>query len=147
MKSNFESAILKYEGPVFIISHDRYFLNKVCNRIFHIENNKLTTFDGNYDEYIEYKKKNKVEAININSKNKYYNKKENIKNNKSKVDIDKIEQEINELEIEISELSVELNNPELYNNTIKYKQTLDKYAELENEKEKLTQIWLENMEE
>ena len=47
-----ESYLREYKGSCLIISHDRYFLNAVCNRIFSIENKKLKSFNCGYDEYI-----------------------------------------------------------------------------------------------
>lgn len=46
-----ESALQKFEGAVCIISHDRYFLNNVVNRVVRIESGRLTSFKGNYDYY------------------------------------------------------------------------------------------------
>lgn len=46
-----ESALQEFEGAVCIISHDRYFLNNVVNRVVRIESGQLTSFKGNYDYY------------------------------------------------------------------------------------------------
>ena len=40
-----------------IVSHDRYFLNRIVNRIFEIEHHRLRTYDGNYDQYLEKKRR------------------------------------------------------------------------------------------
>ena len=52
-----ESYLREYRGSCLIISHDRYFLNAVCNRIFSIENKKLKSFNCGYDEYISRREK------------------------------------------------------------------------------------------
>ena len=58
-KENLELAINKYKGTVFIISHDRYFISKVANRIIEINDSKLLSFDGNYEYFLEKKRINK----------------------------------------------------------------------------------------
>lgn len=46
-----ETALDDYEGTVLFISHDRYFINKLANKIVYIDNKKLNTNIGNYDDY------------------------------------------------------------------------------------------------
>ncbi|BEP27928.1 ribosomal protection-like ABC-F family protein [Helicovermis profundi] len=55
-KEALESAILNYNATVLTISHDRYFLNKVCTKILELTNNGINLFLGNYDYYLEKKK-------------------------------------------------------------------------------------------
>ena len=55
-KENLELAIKNYKGTVFIISHDRYFISKVVNRIIEIKDSKLLSFHGNYEYYLEKKR-------------------------------------------------------------------------------------------
>jgi len=49
----FEDFIKKYKGTILIVSHDRYFINKVSNKIVLLEKGKEVIFNGNYDYYIE----------------------------------------------------------------------------------------------
>ena len=49
----FEDFIKKYKGTILLVSHDRYFINKVSNKIVLIERGKEVIFNGNYDYYIE----------------------------------------------------------------------------------------------
>lgn len=42
-------------GAILVVSHDRYFLDAVCNRIFEIEDNTLTAYKGNYSAYLPQK--------------------------------------------------------------------------------------------
>ena len=55
-KENLELAISNYNGTVFIISHDRYFISKVANRIIEIKESKLLSFNGNYEYFLEKKR-------------------------------------------------------------------------------------------
>ncbi len=51
-----ETYLLNYPGAVLIVSHDRYFLNRVVTKIIEIENGKLMMYSGNYTQYAEKKK-------------------------------------------------------------------------------------------
>ncbi|EEE40082.1 ribosomal protection-like ABC-F family protein [Prochlorococcus marinus] len=52
-KENLELAIKNYKGSLLIISHDRYFISKVANRIVEIKDSKLFSYDGNYEYFLE----------------------------------------------------------------------------------------------
>lgn len=54
-KEVFEEALLDYPGTVIVVSHDRYFLNKIPTRILELEKNGLTEYLGTYDYYVEKK--------------------------------------------------------------------------------------------
>ena len=57
-KEILEESLNNYNGTVIMVSHDRYFINKVATRIIYIENKKLISYIGNYDDYKrEYNKK------------------------------------------------------------------------------------------
>ena len=61
-----EAALSDFKGTVFFISHDRYFINKICERIVAIEGLKFTSYHGNYDFYKrEKEKKTAVELQSI----------------------------------------------------------------------------------
>ncbi|ADL69630.1 ABC transporter related [Thermoanaerobacterium thermosaccharolyticum DSM 571] len=59
-----EQYLKFYRGTVLVISHDRFFLDRIANKIFEIENKTLRSYEGNYSEYV--KKKN--EELNIKIK-------------------------------------------------------------------------------
>lgn len=52
-----ENFLINFMGTVIMISHDRYFLDKVANKIFHIENRKLKVYNTNYTKFVETRKK------------------------------------------------------------------------------------------
>ena len=54
-----EKYLIDYENAFIVISHDRYFLNNITNRIVELENKKLISYSGNYDFYEKEKAKNK----------------------------------------------------------------------------------------
>ncbi len=58
-------ALNKYEGSLIFVSHDRYFVSKVANTIWEIDNHEIKTFAGGYEEWNEWKERQKqrVEAV------------------------------------------------------------------------------------
>lgn len=58
-KEVLESALKNYPGTILFVSHDRFFMNKIADRVIEMENKGLTNYLGNYDYYVE--KKNEQE--------------------------------------------------------------------------------------
>ncbi len=58
-----ENFLARYKGAVFMITHDRYFLDRVANRIVEIDGGRLYSYDGNYDYYLEAKAARKEMAL------------------------------------------------------------------------------------
>ena len=50
-----EELIKKYNGTVLVVSHDRFFINKLATRILNIEDYKIKSYIGNYDDFTKYK--------------------------------------------------------------------------------------------
>lgn len=68
-----EAVLSEYMGTMLIISHDRYFINKIGNKIVELKNRNVIVYNGNYDYYVNEKKKmclvhNKINNINKNAK-------------------------------------------------------------------------------
>jgi ATPase subunit of ABC transporter with duplicated ATPase domains len=65
-KEVLENALLNFEGTMLFISHDRYFINKIATRIFEVDNHKIKSYEGNYDDYrIEKDKRAKQSEIPV----------------------------------------------------------------------------------
>ncbi len=60
-----ENYLLNYKGSVLIVSHDRYFLDKIAGKVIEVENTKVSSFSGNYSTYAV--KKEQVRAIEWNA--------------------------------------------------------------------------------
>jgi len=58
------SQLKRYWGTVIVVSHDRYFLNRVVDKIIEIGRSDVYEFHGNYDEYMEFKKKAEADTLN-----------------------------------------------------------------------------------
>jgi len=61
-KANLELALNSYKGTVLIISHDRFFISKVANRIVEIKNLNFKSYDGDYEYYLEKKRKKNIDS-------------------------------------------------------------------------------------
>ena len=57
-KETLETALKEFKGTILFISHDRYFINKLADRILYINNHRITQYAGNYDYFVEHKNTN-----------------------------------------------------------------------------------------
>lgn len=65
-----ENLLLKYRGAIVMVTHDRYFLNKICKKIVEIDRGKLFSCDGNYSVYLTQKAQREADAEAAERKNK-----------------------------------------------------------------------------
>ena len=65
-----EDLLLRYRGAIVMVTHDRYFLNKICGKIAEVENGKVYTCDGNYSEYLLRKAQREADEAAAERKNK-----------------------------------------------------------------------------
>ncbi len=133
-KEILENAINAYEGTVFFISHDRYFINSISTKIMHLTQNGLEVFEGDYDDFLENKKETIVEKEEIltDSKiNRQLQKEEQREVRKKEKEIAKIESDIEKTEEEIKKADEKLvslsteNKIEELQKTYKLKETLE----------------------
>jgi ATP-binding cassette subfamily F protein 3 len=133
-REELENTLLSYQGTMLIVSHDRYFINKLSTRILELDSEGITEYGGNYDYYIEKKScENKPELISVSKEkpekvNDYRLKKEQLsEQRKLRTQLKRAEEEISEIENEISELESVLNSPEVqtdYEKLIEYSEKL-----------------------
>ena len=69
-----ETYLLNYKGAVLIVSHDRYFLDRIAGKVIEIDQSKATTFMGNYSDYAV-----KKEQLRVAARNAYMNQQREIK--------------------------------------------------------------------
>lgn len=69
-----ENYLSEYRGALLVISHDRYFLNRIVNKVFELENRKLETYKGNYFDMMRQK-----EQVHLTKEREYANKEKEIK--------------------------------------------------------------------
>ena len=151
---------MAFDGTIIAVSHDRYFINKLADRVLYLDKNGVTEYLGNYDYYVE---KSKTLAQNTNSVaekaeakpkvNDYKLRKEQQSNlRKLKTRIKKCEEEMAELDEleeslqqELSSESVANDFEELVNLTTALEQCQCKKNEVYEQWEEL-QLELEEME-
>lgn len=76
-----ETYLLNYKGAVLIVSHDRYFINRVVTKVIEIERGELTMFNGNYNDFAQ--KKQLVQEMKIKE---YYKQQQEIKHQEAVID-------------------------------------------------------------
>jgi len=105
-----EEALINYDGTILAVSHDRYFINSLAERIVNFENKKLVSYAGGYDYFAE--KRKAVETVKEEKpKNLDYNEQKRIAAEKRKKEnqIKRCEEKIALLEEEIERINEELN--------------------------------------
>ncbi|WP_434793763.1 putative ABC transporter ATP-binding protein YheS [Terrisporobacter petrolearius] len=151
-KEVLEEALENYTGTIFTISHDRYFLNTVVDKILVLGENGITEYLGNYDYYINKKRESEEMSaiVEIEEKTKTQLKEEKRKEKeqrekekKNKYKIKNIEQEIEELETKIEELDNLLCQEEVYSNPDKSKEVSQEKITFEDKLSSLYETWEE----
>lgn len=148
-----EEAILTYDGTLIVISHDRYFLNKVINRILELQEDGATEYLGNYSYYTEKKKNPKrfedLEVI-ANGKTKTQLNEEKKKKKAIEKEAKAKQKEIKALEDKISSKEQALQNlqedlckEEIYSNPTESERVNKEIKSLEAEIEQLYADWEE----
>lgn len=149
-KEVLEEALSSYTGTIFTISHDRYFLNTVVDKVLVLDENGITEYLGNYDYYIEKKKQvqemNTVEVIEEKTKTQLKEEKRKEREQreaekKNRVKRQNIEKEIEETEAKIEEMDVLLCQEEVYSNPEKSKDVSLQKATLEEKLSALYEEW------
>lgn len=112
---NFEEALEDFNGTIFFISHDRYFINKISERVIAIEDNGFKSYPGNYDYY-----KNVKEHLKLNEIKEPVVKPERIKkpknideSKKKELEKSKVERIIEGLENEINDIDLAMTDDKL----------------------------------
>ncbi|MBW4827834.1 MAG: ABC-F family ATP-binding cassette domain-containing protein [Clostridiaceae bacterium] len=142
-KEVLEESLKNYNGTLFVISHDRYFLNTVTDKILELSKEGMEEFLGNYDYYVE--KKNQIEEVEEEeTKTKTQIKLEKKKERKKIEEKRKIKKKTTELENQIIlneekivNIDEKLADPNIYDNLEKVKQLTEKREETQRLVEKL----------
>lgn len=134
------SALNQYEGTFIVVSHDRYMLDNVANKIWFIEDQEIKEYPGTYAEYEEWnskrvyvpkkiaeapkKEEKKVETPKVQTDDKS----KEIK--KLNQELQKLEADIEELESSVKEAEAELSREEVYSNSEKLSEANRRYQQL-----------------
>ncbi|WP_085520872.1 ABC-F family ATP-binding cassette domain-containing protein [Tuberibacillus sp. Marseille-P3662] len=158
-KEVLESALLEYPGTLLFVSHDRYFMNKIADRILELSTSGLKDYIGDYDYYVDKKAEEQELAVLKANKNPsmtqvdqrqdhgegkthYENQKAQRRDiRKLERSIEDTEQKIEQLEGDIETLEHQLADPEVFND---YQKAADIHSQLEHTKHQLDeamQLW------
>lgn len=149
-KEVLEEALLNYTGTLFTISHDRYFLNTVVDKILVLDSEGITEYLGNYNYYMEKKKQalemNTVEAVEEKTKTQLKDEKRKEREQreiekKARVRRQNIEKEIEEIEAKIEELDLLMCQEDVYSNPEKSKEVSQNKSNLEENLNNLYEEW------
>ncbi len=137
-----EDALMEYEGTMLIVSHDRYFINKLADKIYKLEKTGTKEFKGNYDYYLAHDIVNEVQK-DIKEKNTSYKErkeKEALERKKANR-IKKIEEEISQNEEEISRLEKLSLSQEIGADYEKAMEISKQISDLKEKNEELFEEW------
>ncbi|MFW6001064.1 MAG: ribosomal protection-like ABC-F family protein [Halanaerobium sp.] len=148
-----EEALKNFEGTVLIVSHDRYFLDKVVNYIYELEDKSLRKYHGDYSYYKRKKKKEKdnaeaeIEEISQGKIDYKAQKKKRSREMQRENRLDEIELKIEELENRLEELELEMTSEKNLDNFKLLQQFKEEYENKNHLLEELYSEWEDLMKE
>lgn len=148
-REELENTLIDYSGTMLIVSHDRYFINKLSSRILELSENGIKEYLGNYDYYIEKKLSSEQSCVVIKEKsapkvNDYKLRKEQAaEQRKLKTQLLKTEEAISLLEEEIAGVENTLSSQEVQSDYEKLIEFTDKLQKMNVELEEKYILWEE----
>lgn len=157
-REELEKTLLDYSGTMLIVSHDRYFINKIADRILLLTNNGVKEYLGNYDYYLERTTAEKQGVVLTESKkekkekpqNDYFlQKQKQSEERKRQTKLKKAETEIERLDEEIAKTQELLSSEEVAADYEKLMELSKLLEDLQKQQEEQYEIWeeLESMAE
>ncbi len=138
-----EECVEDFSGTILFVSHDRYFINRFAEKIWELENGRITEFGGTYEEYKEYKEKTKSPDIAtpvVKEKPKLQIKQTKIDEQQIQKQKIKLENEISELETNIK--AIELEVDQAGSDYVRLQELLGEKESLEAKLELLYKKWM-----
>ncbi len=142
-----EDALTDFGGTIITVSHDRYFINRIANRIIEMQPDGVTEYIGNYDDYIE--RKNRPVAVEAEAgKTKTELEKEKRREKLSrqalrqlKIRAQEAEKAVGVKEAEIAELEAQMADPSLYSDAQKSADVQRAYQKAQQALQTLYEQW------
>ena len=142
-----EDALADFGGTIITVSHDRYFINRIANRIIEMQPDGVTEYIGNYDDYIE--RKNRPVAVEAEAgKTKTELEKEKRREKLSrqalrqlKIRAQEAEKAVGVKEAEIAELEAQMADPSLYSDAQKSSDVQRAYQKAQQALQTLYEQW------
>ncbi len=150
-----EKTLLNYGGTMLIISHDRYFINKLATRVLYMNEDGFTEYLGNYDNFLERtlsaqsEEQEPKEKTESKQKLNDYQLQKQLKSEqrKRKTQLKKCEERIAQLEEEIEELETQMNDESVMSDYEKLSQITEILQSNHSELDELYEKWAELSEE
>lgn len=139
-KNTIEKMLKEYKGTIIMVSHDRYLIKNVCNKLLVFNKDNVELYNYGYDEYIEKRNITKEKIIEVKEENKVLKKDVPVNLNK---EINRLEKIIDSNEKEIAKLNQELLKEEVYMDVNKCKDVQNKIDILNEEIELKIKEWEE----
>ena len=147
-----EGALEDFDGTILAVSHDRYFINRVANRIIEMRPDGVKEYLGNYDDYLE--KKRREEAgmedalaggMTKTQLDKQRRKERLMRESKKALEkqLEAAEKRVADAEAEIARLEARMSDPALYQNPEEARQVAQRHAELQAGMDALYEDWEE----
>lgn len=156
-KQVLEDALENYEGTIVFVSHDRYFINKIANKVLDITGDDYSIYLGNYDYYLEKReqeliakklKEEKTDEVQEKVANDYaLGKEEKKRIRKLERTREELLEKIELLEENVTLVNNELTKEEVYTDAVKVQEYNEELRSLNQEIEDLNNTWLEIEEE
>ncbi len=129
-KEVLENALIDYEGTLFFVSHDRYFINRIANKVIELSEDGSKLYLGDYDYYLEKKQEEEELAALLEEKEEVVTVskgKQNFQQSKEQQrvlrnlqrQVEAIEEQLAELDQKIEALELEMTQPEVLNDHLK----------------------------
>lgn len=143
-------ALQQYAGSFIVVSHNRYFVSQIANKIWYIDNKQIKEYPGTYDEYELWRKKNESEEPPVKKAEKVESKKEQPVKTDDAVskklkalqrELKQEEEKIESLESQKKQAENTMAKPEVYGDFEKLKQAQEKFNDLNASLEIATKKW------
>jgi len=138
-------ALQQFEGTMVMVSHNRYFISKLANKIWYFDNLKIKEYPGTYEEYVYWKdnikEKDKAPVSEVLKKNKMVKSRFQKKDNSLKNKLQKIEIQIETLELKKENLEIEMAKPEVYSNHERLSEINQEYSIVDSKLTELNEYW------
>ena len=143
-------ALQQYEGTFIVVSHDRYFLDHVANKIWFIEDKEIKEYPGTYEEYEAWNAKRvqkptvekKIEKVEPKKEKKVApTEDKNRLIQKKNKELNQLEQQITEKEARLKELEQLLASEEIFSDAVKLQETTRAYNSVKAEYQQLQTQW------
>lgn len=148
-KEALDSALSNYEGTIIMVSHDRYLLNSVPDKIIEMKPDEIIIYKGNYDYYKEHhqnetKEKTTKLVEKSNAAVQYDDSRKNkAQDRKRRAKLLNIEKEMESLQNEIDDLKQLIEDPDVSSDYVRLTEILDEINQKEFQLEDLETLWLE----